>query len=52
MWQNIVEPGRLQKTIRRMFIVCWIPKARGTHSEYTYVIFIAFPLQLWLQGRA
>ena len=36
-------------TIWRMRITCWIPKATDTHSEY--VIFIAFPLQQWLQER-
>ena len=34
----------------RMRIACWINKATNTHSEY--VIFIAFPLQQWLQERA
>jgi len=43
MWENIVEPDRPQKAIRRMRVGCWIPKATGTHSEY--VILIAFPLQ-------
>ena len=32
--------------IRCMRIVCWIPKATNTHSEY--VTLIAFPLQQWL----
>ena len=31
-------------------IARWIPKATNRHSEY--VIFIAFPLQLWLHKRA
>jgi hypothetical protein len=46
MWKKFVERGRLQVTIWRMRIACWIPKAKNTHSEY--VILIAFPLQLWL----
>jgi len=50
MWKNIVQWGRPQMTLRRMHIACWIPKATDTHSEY--VIFIAFPLQQWLQGHA
>jgi hypothetical protein len=29
-----VEPGRPQKTIQRMRIACWIPKATNTHSRY------------------
>ena len=46
MWENIVQPDRPQKTIRRMRIACWTPKATNTHSEY--VILTAFPLQQWL----
>ena len=34
MWKNIVEPGRLLRTIWRMRIACWIPKATNTLSEY------------------
>jgi hypothetical protein len=49
MWANMVERGRLQMTIWRMRIACWIPKATDTHSEY--VIFNAFPLQQWLHER-
>ena len=49
MWKSTVEWGRLQMTIRRMLIACWIPIATNTHSEY--VIPIAFPLQQWLHGR-
>ena len=41
--ENTVEPGRLQMTIWRMRIACWMPKAADTLSEY--VIVIAFPLQ-------
>jgi hypothetical protein len=33
-----------------MRIVCWIPKATNTHSEY--VIRVAFPRQQWLRERA
>ena len=36
-------------TTWRMRISCWITKATNTSSEY--VIFIAFPLQQWLQER-
>ena len=49
MWKNVVERGRPQMTIWRMRIVCWIPKATNTHSEYEI---IAFPLQQWLHERA
>ena len=49
MWKNIVEPGRLQMTIRRMRIAFWIPKATNALSEY--VPLIDFPLQLWLYER-
>ena len=50
MWKNIVERGRLQMTILRMRIACWILKAIDTHSYY--VILIAFPRQKWLRQRA
>jgi hypothetical protein len=50
MWKNVVELGRPQMTIWRMFIACWIPKATNTDSEYA--IIIAFPLKQWLQERA
>ena len=50
MWKNIVEPDRPQLTIRRMRIVCWVPKATNTHSKY--VILIDFPVQQWLHERA
>ena len=48
--KNILEPNRPQATIRRMFIACWMTKARNPHSGY--VIPIAFPLQQWLHKRA
>jgi len=50
MWKNIVDPERLQATIWRMQIACWIPKATDAHSEC--VILIAFPRQQWLHERA
>ena len=50
MWENILGLGRLQMTIRRMRIACWITKATNTHSEC--VTLIAFPLQKMLQERA
>ena len=34
MWENIVERDRLQVTVWRMRIACWIPKGTDTHSEY------------------
>jgi len=34
MWKSIVERGRSQMTIRRMFIAYWITKTTDTHSEY------------------
>jgi hypothetical protein len=43
MWKNIVEPGRLQVTIRHMRISCWITTDTNTLSEY--VILITLPLQ-------
>jgi len=50
MLKNVVEQYGPQMTIQRKPIVCWIPKAKNTRSEY--VIHIAFPLQQWLHGRA
>jgi hypothetical protein len=50
MWKNNVDAGGSHMTIWRMRIACWITKATDTHSEY--VIFIAFPLQQWLQESA
>ena len=41
MWNNVVEPGRLQMTIWRMRIAYWIPKATDTNSEY--VLLVCFP---------
>jgi hypothetical protein len=41
MWQNVVEPDRLQKAIRRMRSECWISEVTDTHSEYLRLI--AFP---------
>ena len=38
MWKNIVQPGRLKMTIRRIRIACWIPKAINVHSEYIILI--------------
>ena len=49
MWKSSVQPDRLQITIRRTRIACWITKDT-THSEY--VIIIAFALQQWLHERA
>jgi hypothetical protein len=49
VWKNIVQPGRRQMTIWRMRIVCWIPKATNTHSDYE--ILTDFTVQQWLYGR-
>jgi hypothetical protein len=49
MWQNMVEPDWPQRTMWRVYIACWIPKAANTHSKY--VIFIAFALEQWLYER-
>ena len=37
-------------TVWRILISRWIPKATNTHSQY--VIFIAFPLQIWIHESA
>jgi hypothetical protein len=49
LWDN-EEKILYSRTIRRMRIVCRIPKATDTHSKY--VMLIAFPLQQWLYERA
>ena len=49
MWDNSVEPGNPQTTVRSMSTVCRIPKATNTHSQY--IILIASPLKQWLQER-
>jgi hypothetical protein len=45
MWKNISDLGKPQMTIRRMFVECWLTKAKNAKSEY--VILIVFPLQQW-----
>jgi len=50
MCKSIAEQGRQQMTIWRMRIICWIPKATNTYSDY--VILIAFTVQQWFYGRA
>ena len=51
MWkENFVELGRPHMKIQCMRIPCWILKATNTHSEC--LIFISFPLQQWVNGRA
>ena len=46
----MVEPDRLQITVWRMRIACWITYARNTYLEY--VKLSAFPLQHWLHEPA
>jgi hypothetical protein len=50
MWKKFVGPDRPQTKIRRTRIVCWIPYATNTHSEY--VIIMNFPLQQRLHKHA
>jgi len=47
--ENMVQPDRLQMTIWRMRIACWMTKATNTHAEY--VVHTAFPLQRWWHER-
>jgi len=35
IWKNIVEPGRLLMTIRRIRIACWITRTIQVHSLKT-----------------
>jgi hypothetical protein len=48
-WKNIAQPDR-PWIIWRIRISRWVPKATNSQSEN--VIFIAFPLQHWLQESA
>jgi len=41
MLRNMVEPGRPQMTMWRLWISRWVPKTTNAHLEY--VIHIAFP---------
>jgi len=50
MWKNIVEPDRLQMTIRRMRFAYWLTKTTDTHSEYLTII--VFPQQQWFRESA
>jgi hypothetical protein len=50
MWKNIVEPGWLQMTVKRMLIALLMPKATNAFSGY--VRLIAFPPQKCLHKRA
>jgi len=34
MWKNTVERGRTQMNILRKSIICCVPQATDTHSEY------------------
>ena len=47
--KNSVELDRLQMTVWRMRLACWIPKATHTQSEYE--VLIAFSLLKWLHER-
>ena len=48
MWKYVVEPERIQMTIRRMRFACIITKATNTRSEYA--IFIAFTRRKWFSN--
>jgi hypothetical protein len=50
MWENILEGGRPQRTIWRMRVACWIPKATNTQSGC--VTLVTSPLQQWLHEQA
>jgi len=47
IWKNIADLCTPQMTIWRMYITCWILKAKNTHSAS--VIIIVLPLQQWLK---
>ena len=50
IWKNFVEPDMLQMTMWRMHLACSMSKA--TKILLIYVIFVAFPLEMWLYERA
>jgi len=50
MWKYIIEPDRPQKTIWRMRIVCQIPKATNTLSEYVIRNFSLFTATIFAQA--
>ena len=47
MWKGMVEPCRQQMTIWRMRILCWIPKATDTHSEYDIFVNCNWVVTRW-----
>ena len=49
MYKNIVEPESPQMTIWRRRIVCCVPKATDTHSEY--VILCCFSTATMVAGK-
>ena len=49
LWDNVVEPGKSQMTIRRMRLICWMSKAIETHWEY--VVLTTLSRQQWLLER-
>ena len=50
MWKTTALPDNPETTIWRMRIICWVPKATNTHSQY--VIITAVPPQQSLQESA
>jgi hypothetical protein len=49
MRKNMVQPDRTQVTIWHVRFARWVIKAADTHLEY--VLFIAFPRQVWFRER-
>ena len=49
MWKNVTERSKPQMTIWYMRILCWLPRAKITHSGCA--ILIVFPFQQWLHER-
>jgi hypothetical protein len=50
VWKNFADRGKVQMTIWRMRIACWITKATNTNSDCAN--HICFPLQQRLDTRA
>jgi len=47
MPKNILGSGRLQMTIWRMPIACWIPKSTDTNSEHVTHCFSIATIVVW-----
>jgi hypothetical protein len=47
MWENMVERDRLQMTIWRMRIACWLPKITHTLTCNTYIVLLSAHIEVF-----